>query len=341
VTHDPSIIVVTPVYEDREVARRLCRELAAELGTRVHVVAVDDGSVRQPLDTEVVRDAGLEGSVVRLRRNVGHQRAIAVGLNYVAETFPGVPCVVMDSDGEDLPSTVRDLQTGLASSDIDVVVARRLSRVESLRFKLFYTLYKLVFSFLTGREISFGNFMAIQPSALRRLVSMPELGVHVAGAVLLSKLRISLMPIRRGPRYAGQSKMNFNGLVLHGFRALTVFAEDVQVRVGVLCAIVAALSLTGIAVAFLLKLVGFATPGWSSVALGILVLTLLQTGALSLMSLMMTGVLRNAMLVPPNYQGLIDQVFQVRSTVGGLRHVERSPDPMSEPIAAGKAAAAD
>ena len=308
-TPAPDLVIVTPVYEDRDVAHRLYRELAAELDQSIRIVAVDDGSVREPLEADVITTAGLQGAVVRLKRNLGHQRAIAVGLSYAAAAFPDVPCIVMDSDGEDMPATVKDLQARLAMGDVDVVVAQRMSRVETVRFKLFYSLYKRVFGLLTGRRISFGNFMAIKPEALRRLVAMPELGVHVAGCVLLSKLRICLCPIRRGPRYAGQSKMNFSGLVLHGFRALMVFAEDVQVRTGILCVMIATASSLGILGAIALKLLGIATPGWFSVALGILIITLLQTGALSLMSLMMTGVLRNATLAPPDYRGMIDGVL--------------------------------
>jgi polyisoprenyl-phosphate glycosyltransferase len=48
---------------------------------------------------------GLSGVVIKLKRNVGHQRAIAIGLNYVADHHPDIACtVVMDSDGEDTPS---------------------------------------------------------------------------------------------------------------------------------------------------------------------------------------------------------------------------------------------
>ena len=46
-----AMVVVTPVYEDVEAASRLFHELAVAFGHQVYVVAVDDGSVRQPVDT--------------------------------------------------------------------------------------------------------------------------------------------------------------------------------------------------------------------------------------------------------------------------------------------------
>ena len=308
-TADSRFAVIMPVYEDQEASTRLFRELFAEYGDRVFVVAVDDGSVSQPVNVEVLSSTGLRGVVISLKRNVGHQRAIAIGINYVADQMPDIPCtVVMDSDGEDTPQSIRHLVEPLASPNVDVVVAQRKSRVETWRFKAFYVVYKTLFQWLTGRKISFGNFMALKPSALKRLMAMQEVWVHVAAGVLTSKLRVATLPLDRGPRYAGKSKMNFVGLALHGFRALMVFAEDVLVRVGIVCAGVAVLAILLSVLAIALKFTGFATPGWFSVALGILLLVFLQTGALTLMTLMLTGVVRSGVPSQIDYKTYIDKI---------------------------------
>ena len=304
-------IVVMPVYEDLEASSKLFVELARTQGPDTYVVAVDDGSVRQPLPISAIEASGLEGVVIRLRRNVGHQRAIAIGLGYVAEHFDGNDIVVvMDSDGEDTPESISELVAGLDSADVDVVVASRRSRVESLKFKSFYIVYKLLFSLLSGRQISFGNFMAAKMPAVRRLASMQELWIHVAACVLGSKLRVQTCALDRGPRYAGRSKMNFVGLALHGFRALMVFAEDVLVRVGIACTMVAALSIIGGIVATGLKMLGFASQGWFSLAFGILVLVFLQTAALTLIILMLSGMMRGGgVMSVGSYREFVDEVL--------------------------------
>jgi hypothetical protein len=308
-----SFAVVMPIYEDQEASTRLFRELHAEYGDSVYVVAVDDGSVRQPVSIHALEQCGLAGVVITLKRNVGHQRAIAIGINYVAEHLSNIEhTVVMDSDGEDTPASIRTLMAPLASSQVDVVVAERKSRVETLRFRTFYLVYKFLFALLTGRKISFGNFMALKPNAVRRLAVMPEIWTHVASGVLTSKLRIETLPIDRGPRYAGKSKMNFVGLVLHGFRGLMVFAEDVLVRVGIVCAFVAGLTVMAGLIAIFLKLAGFATPGWFSVAMGILFLTFLQTGALTLMTLMLTGVVRSGAATHIDYHVYVAVISHAR-----------------------------
>ncbi|WP_340649629.1 glycosyltransferase [Pseudoxanthomonas winnipegensis] len=307
-------VVVMPVYEDLEASSKLFLELARTQGPDIYVVAVDDGSVRQPLEVSAIEAAALEGVVIKLRRNVGHQRAIAIGLSYVADHF-GDDCIVisMDSDGEDTPHSITELVGGLASADVDVVVATRRSRVESLKFKTFYLVYKLLFSLLSGRKISFGNFMAAKMPAVHRLAAMQELWTHVAAAVLGSKLRVQTCSLDRGARYAGRSKMNFVGLALHGFRALMVFAEDVLVRVGIACTLVAGLSIIGGVAALLLKALGFTTPGWFSLAAGILLLVFLQTAALTLIILMLSGMIRSGgVLVAGSYRDFIREVVHAR-----------------------------
>ena len=311
-----SLTVVTPVYEDTEASNQLFLDLAKEFGTDIELVVVDDGSVREPVDVQNLDSAGLDVVVIRLKRNDGHQCAIASGLSYVADQMPNARrVVVMDSDGEDMPSTIHDLLEALRHEQVDIAVAERRSRVETLRFRVFYVMYKLIFGLLTGRRISFGNFMALKPAAVRRLTAMHELRTHVAGAALGSRLRLAVCPLDRGPRYAGKSRMNFTALALHGFKALMVFAEDVLVRVGIACVLISTVSVVCALIAIVLKLVGFATPGWFSVALGVLFLVFLQTAALTLMTLMLSGVSKGSTVLATSYLDFVDKVFATGSRV--------------------------
>lgn len=313
---DPShsVIIVTPVYEDVEASARLFEELHSQFGHSVFIVAVDDGSVRHPLPLTNLTNSDVAGIILKLRRNAGHQRAIAIGLGYAAEHMhPSQTVVVMDSDGEDVPTTIPTLLDALHDPECDVVVSQRKNRIETIKFKAFYVVYKKFFGLMTGRKISFGNFMALKRHSVLRLAVMQELPIHVAGSVLASKLRVTLVPIDRGPRYAGQSKMSFVGLALHGFKALMIFAEDVLVRVGIACTMIAGLAFGGASLAVILKLMGMSTPGWFSIALGILVLIFLQTGVLALMTLMLTGVMRSGSVVTPEgYKSLVSEILPNR-----------------------------
>ena len=228
--------------------------------------------------------------VVELKKNVGHQMAIAIGLQYVSDELKWAEkVVVMDSDGEDKPSDTKALIDSCDMKNVDIAVGVRRARTEARHFIFFYNIYKIIFRALTGRNIAFGNFMCIKSNALKRLVLMPELWIHVAACVLSSKLRLRLCSLDRGQRYVVQSKSNFVGFGLHGFKALMVFSEQGLVRVGVFCAIISLLSVLGGIIAVFLKYIGIATPGWFSIVMGIFMLVFLQTGTLTLMSLLLTG----------------------------------------------------
>lgn len=313
-TFTKDLVIITPIYEDREAASRLLSELASTFDREIFVVAVDDGSVKEPVETAIIEQAGLEGVVLRLNRNVGHQKAIAIGINYVAQNIQEhQKVVIMDSDGEDTPQSIKELIQPLEREDVDIVVAKRKSRVETLKFKLFYIIYKWFFTILAGKKINFGNFVGLKAKAVKRLSSMQELSVHIAATVLSSKLRIETVSLDRGPRYAGKSKMNFVGLVLHGFKGLMIFAEDVLVRVGILSAIVALLAIVGGIIATLLKINDFATPGWFSISVEIFFLIFMQTGTLTLMILMLTGVIKsNTVTTPVEYKIFIDEILYAK-----------------------------
>jgi hypothetical protein len=89
-----------------------------------------------------------------------------------------------------------------------------------------------------------------------------------------------------------------------------IFAEDVLLRICLLCFAVAIVSVLGIVVTIALKTIGLATPGWFSIVLAILLLVLLQTSALALMTLMLTGIVRGASPIAPDYKPLIDRVLR-------------------------------
>ena len=86
---------------------------------------------------------------------------------------------------------------------------------------------------------------------------MPQLTTHLAATVISSGLRIKRIPINRGQRYAEESKMNFFSLTLHGFRALMVFTEEVLVRVGTVCILIAIIAAIFSIIVVVLKIIGF------------------------------------------------------------------------------------
>lgn len=282
--------VVTPVFEDREAFARLCLDLARlDIEVRLEVIAVDDGSVEDPPALEAIANAGLAGRIIRLKRNVGHQMAISVGLGLAAAEPRYAGVVVMDCDGEDRPDHIQRLIAAGAGQGCDAAVAIRKRRTESVAFRVLYRAYRQFFRLLTGRMIRFGNFCALERPAALRLAAMQETRLHLAAALMKSRLRRAEVATDRGTRYAGRSRMSFYGLALHGVRAVAVFDDAVLTRMAVVCAGSAVTGAAVFAAAVLLKLIGQATPGWLTLVTGFLIMVFLQTGVLTLVTLIMNG----------------------------------------------------
>src|SRR6266536_3183982 len=103
--------LVIPVFNDWTSLDLLIGKLnqqAERTEFNLHIFIVDDGSSEPPRPHFLLRgrQALVDIQLVRLSTNLGHQRAIAVGL-VIASRVPDLEAVViMDADGEDRPEDV-------------------------------------------------------------------------------------------------------------------------------------------------------------------------------------------------------------------------------------------
>ena len=300
------LLVLMPVFNDWASAEQLVTQLGTVLeraSLRAHLLLVDDGSLEPPPDdlgTRATRGFA-DLSIVRLRRNLGHQRAIAIGLGVAYEDYPPLPVVIMDADGEDRPEDVPRLYQTLASTPaVDVVFAGRLRRSESLTFTLFYHLYRVLHKLMTGVSVRFGNFSILRHPALARLMVSPDLWNHYAAAVVKGRVRYAMLLAPRGRRLAGQSTMNFVSLFTHGLSAISVFSEEMGARVLIGSALAfCALALVGVAGVAAHSLTGFAVPAWTPYVILLVVVLVLQLASIAGGFLMHILFVRNAFTFIP------------------------------------------
>lgn len=229
-------IILIPVFNDWESLVVLERDLDRCLyaaGREAHLLIVDDGSTEPDSNQLALRGlhALTKVSILRLRRNLGHQRAIAIGLAWIRSNTSCHDVVIMDGDGEDSPADVpRLLAKAEDENHQTVVFAERRRRSESWVFQLFYHLYRAVHWLLVGIPVRVGNFSVVPRSSLERLVAMSELWSHYAATVLKTGMPHTFVPTARAHRISGTSKMNFIALVTHGLTAISVYSETVGVR---------------------------------------------------------------------------------------------------------------
>ena len=272
-------MVLLPVFNDWEAARLLIQkldEVVGVIGLQAEVLIVDDASTKPP--GPWFSDPALKHlkrvRTLPLRRNLNHQRAITVGLSWIADHSECTGVVIMDSDGEDDPEYVPLLiETSRANAHAAVVFGARGRRSESLSFRFFYRLYQAVHWILTGLRVRVGNFSVLPRQSLLRVVSVSEAWNHYAAAVIKARIEYVLVPVPRAARLAGFSHMNFTSLVVHGLSALSIYSPRVLVRLMV----AAGLGALALGVLALLSLLGahagplevparFLVPLWASFA---------------------------------------------------------------------------
>ncbi len=310
------INIVIPLFNDWQALGLLLERIRdvneSALTSRLAFLVVDDCSSTD-YDT-LPTGIGQSLSVLRLFRNVGHQKAIALGLSYLASLPDQYPTIVMDSDGEDRPEDIPKLLEKGAANPGKVVFAHRAKRHESVTFRLFYEVYKTVFRLLTGKVITFGNFSLIPARQLRKLAYVSEIWNNYPGGVIRSRLPYTAVPLERGRRLAGESKMNFVSLVLHGLSAVSVLMDTTAVRLALFCVMMVVASVFGIGVVVALRFFAdTAVPGWASYLVFSFLIVILQAFLISLLLVFMVLSYRTQPQFIParQFQDFVEKVEKV------------------------------
>lgn len=223
------ICFVIPTYNDEISLKKLIENINKELKNFIiHYIIVDDCSENDYQNISNFQKIDL----LKLKKNQGSQKAISIGLKYVRDkSLEFDYLIVMDSDGEDKPEDLKLLITEAGKmNDNSIIFASRRKRMEIFTFKFFYFFYKLTFRIFTGKKINFGNYSCIPKKFLDELLEISFLKLHFAAGIIKSKLNYSDIPCDKGPRYAGDSKMSFKNLFIHGFKAFSIFLKEIIIR---------------------------------------------------------------------------------------------------------------
>jgi len=291
------LTILTPVYNDWDCFGQLLIDVDRQIeqmrqirrDVEISVIVVNDGSI-VPIPDPLPHLSELKHlkqvDVLELHCNMGHQRAIAIGLMEIVKHRQCDAVIVMDADGEDRPEDLVKLINEHLNSPDHIIVASRSRRSESFLFRLFYFFYKLIFRTLTAESINFGNFSLIPFHILRHLTLKTEIWNNLAAAILRSRVPFKRVLTDRGRRYSGQSKMNKVSLIIHGLSAVSVFGDITYVRIFLMSIGFAVLTMIGIVTVVSIKLfTGLAIPGWATYTVGILLIIFIQLFILSMSSI--------------------------------------------------------
>jgi len=168
--------------------------------------------------------------ILNLRKNVGSQRAIFIGLNYIKERNYRTILSILDSDGEDDPTKVNKIIKIAEKKRNSIVVANRAKRNESTYLLMLNKLRLFLTYTLTGKYMNFGNFSAFHTKHLKKMLSNNNLRFAYSSGILKNFKNLTYVNINKKERYYGKSKVNFKFLLEHSLKIICVFKEEIFLR---------------------------------------------------------------------------------------------------------------
>lgn len=283
----PSLSIVVPVFNERDVLPELCRRVAAAmqpLGEPYELVLVNDGSTDGSWDVMLSLTCGDPRiKAVKLSRNFGHQVAIVAGLHAAT----GEAVVVMDADLQDPPEVIASLYEKFREG-YDVVFAQRRAREGETLYKRVTAkaFYRLMRNMTTlDIPVDTGDFRLMSRRVVDDLCRLQEHNPFIRGLVTWVGYNQTAVLYDRDARHHGQTKFSTAKMLTFAFDGITSFSSR-PLRLASLVGLLFAVgSLALIVVLTAYKLLGGTglVSGWTSLIVAILFLGGLQMMAVGLL----------------------------------------------------------
>jgi glycosyltransferase involved in cell wall biosynthesis len=238
----PRLSVVSPVYGCRDCLESLVERVKAAIAPEsgpIEIVLVDDASPDRAWD-RIVEIAAVHPEVrgVRLSRNFGQHVAIAAGIGAAR----GERVIVMDCDLQDIPEEIPKLLAA-AKPGIDIVLAQRHERQDSLAKRAGSYLFYRLLSYLTGvhQDNSVANFGVYSRKVIDVVNGMPEADRVFPLMVRWTGLPTAYVPVEHAERTSGRSGYSLSRLARLGLHIVLSYSDKplrLVVKLGLLFALV-------------------------------------------------------------------------------------------------------
>ncbi|NUK29746.1 glycosyltransferase family 2 protein [Parageobacillus sp. VR-IP] len=274
----PILTIVVPCYNEEEVLPETAKELTNVLENLLEdelialgskIMFVDDGSSDRTwelIEQESKRNPFVTG--IKLSRNFGHQKALLAGLETAKQDSD---CVIsIDADLQDDISVIREFVIKYQEG-YDIVYGVRRSRDTDTWFKRATAQWFYRFMQKLGVQLVYNHadFRLMSKRALEELSRYTEVNIFLRGMVPMLGFRSTQVFYNRKKRFAGKSKYPLKKMLAFAFDGITSFSIA-PIRwitfIGFLSFLLS--SAAGI-YALIVKLLGHAELGWTSLMISV------------------------------------------------------------------------
>ena len=224
-------IILIPVYNDEKSLNKLLQNIDDHLeilvGFETEILILDDKSTeKMTLKSNRFKNFKKVG-ILRVKENIGSQKVISVGLNYIKDIKENFFITVMDSDGEDNPREIsKMLDLALRNND-SVITSNRKSRNDPVIIKILYKIHLFITLLFSFKWITFGNFTSFNSINLKNILNDNSSWLAYSSSVI-KNCKIKRLYAKRESRYFDKSKLGFLKLVEHSIRVNSVFSNRIS-----------------------------------------------------------------------------------------------------------------
>ncbi|MCO5143255.1 MAG: glycosyltransferase [Oligoflexia bacterium] len=236
------LTILIPVYNDSASLQLLLRDINhcfKNEDLTLSILLVDDGSDLPLKKSQFEENQKIQ--ILRLHQNLGHQNALAKGLQEWTRVTSDNYILIMDADGEDSASDALRLWKSVFKENSLATVAKRKKRNEKFITRILIKAYHLIFRMLTGKNLDFGNFSLLKRELVLHILRKPK-NFHLASSILANIENIHRITCDKSQRFFGESKMSLSKNLSLAWQSLLPFKEQIIQRILVLGILLSILS---------------------------------------------------------------------------------------------------
>ena len=219
-------IIIIPIYNDWKSLNKLLFQLNENFRNSKNfeneILIINDHSSEQINIKNNNLSSIKKISIINLNKNLGSQKAIAVGLFYLKDRAKNSFVTIMDGDGEDDPLQVNNMLEEAKKNQDFIITSNRKKRQESLAIQILYKIHLIITFIFSHKWISFGNFTTFSSKNISKILSNNN-SWYAHSSSVLNNCKIKRLYAKREKRYFDKSKVNLLALMEHALRVNVVF----------------------------------------------------------------------------------------------------------------------
>ena len=225
-----TIFILAPLYNDWKSLSELLNKIKIKVKQKIKIkfLVVNDCSHDRPSINFKKKKFISTIKILNLKKNMGHDRAIVLGLYYLIKkkiSFHSV--ITMDADGEDNPKYLSQIINASLKNPNHVVISKRSKRSEGLNFKIFYYIHLFLMFVFTYRWLNHGGYNLLPKKLIVDLLKSKTIWGSYSASLEKLKVNKKIISTKRGKRYFGPSQTSFQRLFFHSLTIMTAFKEKI------------------------------------------------------------------------------------------------------------------